>query len=68
MLFPIENMPWALQALSRLIPARYFVHAMRAILLKGSGLSQLWPDLLALLIFAVAILGVATARFQRRIA
>jgi len=68
MLFPIENMPRALQALSRVIPARYFVHALRGILLKGSGAAELWPDLLALVVFAVGILAVATARFQRRIA
>jgi ABC-2 type transport system permease protein len=68
MLFPIENMPRALQVLSRIIPARYFVHALRGILLKGSGAAELWPDLLALVIFAVGILAVATARFQRRIA
>lgn len=68
MLFPIENMPPVLQALSRIIPARYFVHALRGILLKGSGPAELWPDFVALLVFAVAILAVATARFQRRIA
>ncbi|MBI5070932.1 MAG: ABC transporter permease [Deltaproteobacteria bacterium] len=68
MLFPIENMPLPLQALSRVIPARYFVHGLRGILLKGNGLADLWPDLLALVIFAVAILAVSTARFGRRIA
>jgi len=61
-------MPPVLQALSRIIPARYFVHALRGILLKGSGPAELWPDFVALLVFAVAILAVATARFQRRVA
>jgi ABC-2 type transport system permease protein len=68
MLFPIENMPAALQAISRAIPARYFVHALRGILLKGNGLAELWTDLLALFLFAVAILGLATMRFRRRVA
>ncbi len=68
MLFPIENMPLPLRALSSVIPARYFVHGLRGILLKGNGLSELWPDLLALVIFAVAILAISTARFGRRIA
>jgi ABC-2 type transport system permease protein len=68
MIFPIENMPLALQAISRLIPARYLVHALRGILLKGNGLDVLWPDLLAMAVFAVAILGLATARFKRRLA
>ena len=68
MLVPIENMPRILQALSSIIPARYFVHAMRGIMLKGSGLSILWGDLVALAIFALAIIGLATARFRRRLA
>ena len=68
MLFPIENMPRVLRVISRVVPARYLVHALRGILLKGSGLGLLWPDLLALAIFAAAVLGIATARFQRKIA
>ena len=67
MVFPIENMPWPLQLLSRVIPARYLVHALRGILLKGNGLSVLWPDLVAVGLFAVAIVFLATARFQRRL-
>jgi ABC-2 type transport system permease protein len=66
--FPIENMPAPLRALSAVIPARYLVHALRGILLKGSGLRLLWPDLLALLGFAVLVLAAATVRFRRRVA
>jgi ABC-2 type transport system permease protein len=68
MLVPIENMPVPLQALSRIIPARYLVHALRGAMLKGTGLAGLWPDALALAIFAVAVLAIATARFKRRVA
>jgi ABC-2 type transport system permease protein len=68
MVVPIENMPWPLQLLSRVIPARYLVHALRGILLKGNGLAVLWPDLLAVALFAVAIVALSTARFQRRLA
>jgi ABC-2 type transport system permease protein len=68
MIFPIENMPLALQLLSRAIPARYLVHGLRGVLLKGNGLAEIWPDLFAMTIFAAAILGLATARFKRRLA
>jgi drug efflux transport system permease protein len=68
MLVPIENMPLPLQALSRVIPARYLVDALRQILLKGNGLASVWEDLLAMLVFAVLIVALATRRFQRRIA
>jgi len=67
-LFPIENMPRPLQALARLVPARYLVHGLRGVLLKGSGLALLGPDLVALALFAAAILALATARFKRRVA
>jgi ABC-2 type transport system permease protein len=68
MVFPLENMPLPLQLLSRIIPARYFVHALRGILLKGNGLDVLWPDLLAQVAFAVLVVALATTRFQRRLA
>jgi ABC-2 type transport system permease protein len=68
MLFPIDNMPRPLQLLSAVIPARYLVHGLRGILLKGNGLAELWPDLLAMALIGAVIVGVATARFKRRIA
>ena len=68
MLFPIENMPRPLQVISSVIPARYLVHGLRGVMLKGSGFALLWPDLAAMSVFALAILGLATARFQRRVA
>jgi len=68
MIFPVENMPLPLQLISRIIPARYLVHALRGILLKGSGVAELWPDLLALTLFAVAVVTLATRRFKRRVA
>ncbi len=68
MLFPIENMPRPLQVISSVIPARYLVHGLRGVMLKGSGVGLLWPDLAAMSLFALAILGLATARFQRRVA
>jgi ABC-2 type transport system permease protein len=68
MVFPIENMPLPLQVISRAIPARYMVHALRGILLKGNGLDVLWPDLVAVVVFSVAVIALSTARFQRRLA
>lgn len=67
-LFPIENMPLPLRAVSAAIPARYFVHALRGILLKGNGFAEVWPDLAALAGFAALVVVVSTARFQRRLA
>lgn len=66
--FPIENMPVALQWLSRVVPARYYVTGLRGVLLRGNGLAELWPEALLLAAFGVLMLGVATARFKRTLA
>jgi ABC-2 type transport system permease protein len=68
MLVPIENMPSIIQALSTVIPARYLVHALRTLMLKGGGFSVVAFDLAALLVFAVAVLALATVKFKRRLA
>lgn len=66
--FPIENMPLPLRAISHLVPARYYVHALRGVLLRGNGFSELSSDLAALLAFAIVVLLVATKRFNRFLA
>lgn len=68
MIFPIENMPLPLQVLSRIIPARYLVHGLRGVLLKGNGLEVVWPDLVAMALFTAVVLAVATKKFERRLA
>jgi len=68
MIFPVENMPRVLQAVAAIVPAKYLVHGLRGVLLKGNGLAEIWPDLLGMALFAAAVLAIATARFRRRIA
>ena len=68
MVVPIENMPPILRAISSVVPARYLVHALRTLMLKGGGPSLVALDLLALLAFAVVVLALATVRFKRRLA
>ncbi len=65
--FPIENMPNAIQALTYLLPLRYFFVIVRGIFLKGVGLEVLWPQALAMLGFGVGILGVSILRFRKRV-
>ncbi|HZU86344.1 MAG TPA: ABC transporter permease [Anaerolineaceae bacterium] len=66
-LFPLAAMPAFLQALSYLIPLRYFLTVTRGILLKGVGMEALWPEVLALTIFAVVMMGAAALRFKKRL-
>jgi ABC-2 type transport system permease protein len=67
-IFPIENMPAAIQPLTYLIPLRYFVIILRGIFLKGVGLETLWPQALALFAWGVAILALAVLRSNKRLA
>jgi len=64
--FPIASMPRALQLVTYVVPARYFLVALRAIVLKGVGLLVCWPEVAALSIFAAVVLLLASVRLQRQ--
>ena len=64
-IFPIENMPQAIQWLTFLIPLRYFIVIVRGIFLKGVGLDVLWPQTLALLAWGLVALGIAASRARK---
>jgi ABC-2 type transport system permease protein len=64
-IFPISSMPTAIQVISHAIPARYFIVALRAIVLKGAALPAFWTDLGALGIFALVMLSLASLRLGR---
>jgi ABC-2 type transport system permease protein len=66
-LFDISAMPVALQAVTFLVPARYFVVVTRGILLKGVGAGVLWPQAVFMTVFAVVGLGLATRVFKKEI-
>jgi len=63
--FPIRNMPPVIQAVTYLVPARYFLAALRAIILKGAGMAAIWGQLLLLTAFAALMLGVSAARLGK---
>ncbi|MBL0225336.1 MAG: ABC transporter permease [Geobacteraceae bacterium] len=66
-IFPIENMPLPIQAVTRLISARYFVLILRGIYLKDVGMAVLWPEVLFLGVFGTAVLVVAVKKFRKKI-
>ena len=65
-IFPISSMPAVLQAVTLIVPARYFLVALRAIVLKGAGVAAYWPDLVALAVFALAVMALASLRLRRQ--
>jgi ABC-2 type transport system permease protein len=65
-IFPLASMPIALQYISALVPARYFLVALRGIVLKGLDLGALVGPIAALVAYAVVMLGLAAWRLSRR--
>lgn len=64
--FPIRNMPVAVQAVTHLVPARYYLEALRGIILKGAGPAAFGDQLAYLALFAALSLAVAGARMARQ--
>ncbi len=64
-IFDIDSMPIGVRAVTYLVPARYFVEVSRGIFLKGVGLDVLWPDALAMVLFATIGLSLAIRAFRK---
>ncbi len=65
--FPIEAMPPALQVVSYAVPLRYILVVIRGILLKGVGMRILYPEVIAMAVFGLAIMLLAATRFRKRL-
>ena len=63
--FPIASMPQVLQWLTYLDPLRYFLVIIRGTYIKGVGMDVLWPQMLALALLSIALLGLAVLRFRK---
>jgi ABC-2 type transport system permease protein len=64
-IFPISSMPVVVQWITYLVPARYFLIALRAIVLKGADVTAFWQQLMALAIFATVATTLASLRLRR---
>jgi ABC-2 type transport system permease protein len=65
-IFPIASMPVFLQYITTIVPARYFLIALRGVVLKGLSLADFAGPVLALTAYAVAVLGLSAVRLARR--
>ena len=65
--FPIDAMPQFLQVVSYLIPLRFYLVIIRALMIKGVGAEALQNEIIALVIFAIVIMAAASARFRKRL-
>lgn len=67
MMFPIENMPVALQWLSNIVPARWYIPAMRKTMVEGLGFDYIFIELIILSLMALALIIISIKRFKIRL-
>jgi ABC-2 type transport system permease protein len=66
-IFPIENMPKILQWVSAAMPPRWFLAAIKDIMLKGAGVFQIWSDLLIMTAMMIFFIGLSIRKFKIRL-
>jgi ABC-2 type transport system permease protein len=67
-MFSIANMPDAIQVITYIVPARYFVALLKGIYLKGVGMHVMQNEVILLIIYAVVMFGLAIVRFKKKLA
>ncbi|MGE5430166.1 MAG: ABC transporter permease [Syntrophomonadaceae bacterium] len=65
--FPIDNMPLIIQYFSNVIPLKYYIIILRGIVLKGTGFSSLWQEILVILLIGIVVITASVLRFKKRI-
>jgi len=66
-MFPYDGMPRPAQWLAEIFPMTHFMRLIRGIALRAATLAELWPELAALGVFIVVLLGIAIARTRKRL-
>ena len=67
-IYPIFNMPKALQLVTYLLPARYYIVILRQLFLKGGGIMVMWDETVFLSLFAMIMVGLAVRKFKKKVA
>lgn len=68
MMFPVENMPWFMRSIANMIPARWYIIAVKKVMIKGLGFSSIINESLILGTMAVVILTISLKKFKNRLA
>jgi ABC-2 type transport system permease protein len=67
-MFPIENMPYPLQAISNAIPAKWFYIIVKTIMIKGVGIAGVWKETLILIGITIFLIAISLKNFKPRLA
>jgi len=66
-IFPVASMPLPLQVISNVIPAKWYLIIVRAIMLKGASFAVLWQETLVLAVMTVVLIGASLRNFSERL-
>lgn len=66
-IFPIENMPLALQYVSHFMPSKWFIIIVKNIMLKGTGLLYFWKETLIIIVMTLFFMGMSIKKFKIRL-
>lgn len=67
MIFPIESMPAVLQWISNIIPARWYIQAVKKVIIEGLGMAAVWHEALILSGMAALLIGLSLKKFKERL-
>ena len=67
MMFPVESMPKILQWISLIIPPRYYMAAMRKLMIMGVGLGEVMHEVVVLTAFTIVLLAISLKMFNKRL-
>jgi len=63
--FPIQQMPWYMQDISKFLPLTYASSALRKVMVLGAGIPQISTELIVLIVFGVVMIAIALPVFKR---
>jgi ABC-2 type transport system permease protein len=66
-MFPFAGMPQVVQWFAEILPLTHFLRLIRGVMLRGAGLAELWPSVLALVAFTTLMMAAAILRFRKRL-
>jgi len=67
MIYPVESMPEVLQWIANIMPARWYVQAMRKLMIMGTSISMVAKETLILATMAVVLIGITLKTFKQRL-
>ncbi|MDR0749103.1 MAG: ABC transporter permease [Tannerellaceae bacterium] len=67
MVFPVENMPWILRVFSNIVPAKWYIIAVKNVMIKGLGMAFIWKEAGIMLFMILFLIAVSAKRFKTRL-